>query len=578
MQWLRLYDQKRNRYKSGTTLVGVKLRSPFKDDYYYQDLLMNFPHRNIDELKHERHHDLPVTIKHLAAAVSLRPELWTDESAVRDHFSLMGNKDDYVETLIAYVQSRLDFLHLWQRRVVGGIPQLALVTTLDSEDDMSPEQLRVKSLVDKFLQQREEHYNDIPEVNYESESCDSDNEDECPTDERDVQTLPSTSGHDWRKFLLIHGKPGTGKTYAVLHSIRNALKSEYRVLCTKPTGMLSSTYNSIIPDESFSSDTIHSAFRYPVDPNERPQINWDLANYDLIVIDEVSMLSSHAFDHILTTLQELHVRPVVVLCGDPQQQQPIATIDGKTRPTTGILQDKALYKNSVIVNFIHQHRCVDPVFQEILNVIRYYKPSRQTLRELHGTRVLCSSSPSEAELLSVLQDHPDGMILTVSKTATATVNRIAVNNLFLDMHPCGEVHFDNEDSLQPIYRDMKVMITQNRDKEFHVVNGQAATVVTMQNKTVFLKLPSKDIVAVYPVTRTVDGNRTTCHPFIPAYASTICKVQGQNLGKIILWFDCPLVPNGTACVALSRIRKLKDLYFISKTDPQQYKPIEHFAE
>ena len=422
------------------------------------------------------------------------------------------------------------------------MPNLALVTTLDSEDDMSPEILRVKSLVDKFLQQREEHYNDIPEVNYESESCDSDIEDECPTDERDVQTLPSTSGHDWRKFLLIRGKPGTGKTYAVLHSICNALKAEYRALCTTPTGMLSSTYNSIIPDESFSSVTIHSAFRYPVDPNERPQINWDLANYDLIAIDEVSMVPSRLFDHILTTLQQLHVRPVVVLCGDQQQQQPIATIEVKMRPTTGILQDKALHKNSVIVDFIHQHRCVDPAFQEILNVIRYYKPSRQTLKQLHGTRVLCSPSPSEAELLSVLRDHPDGMILTVSKTAAATINRIAINNLFLDMHPCGEVQFDNGDGLQPIYRDMKVIITQNRDKEFHVVNDQTATVVTMQNKTVFLKLPSEVTVAVYPVTRTVDGNRRTCHPFVRAYASTICKVQGQNLGKIILWLDCPFVP------------------------------------
>ena len=126
----------------------------------------------------------------------------------------------------------------------------------------------------------------------------------------------------------------------------------------------------------FASDTIHSAFRYPVDPNERPQINWDLANYDLIVIDELSMVPSHVFDHILTTLQELHVRPVVLLCGDQQQQEPIATIEGKTRPTTGVLQNKALYKNSVVVNFIHQHRYVDPAFQEILNAIRYYKPSR----------------------------------------------------------------------------------------------------------------------------------------------------------------------------------------------------------
>ena len=178
-------------------------------------------------------------------------------------------------------------------------------------------------------------------------------------------------------------------------------------------------------------------------------------------------------------------------------------------------------------------------------------------------------------MLYVLQNHPDGTILTVSKAGAAKINRTAVNNLFPDMHPCGEIRFDNSDTLQPIYQDMKVIITQNRDKDLHVVNGQPATVVKMQNQTVFLRLPSENIVAVSLVTNTVDSNRTTCHPFVPAYASTICKVQGQNLGKIILWLDCPLVPKGTAYVALSRIRQLKGLYFISKTDPEQYKPFEH---
>lgn len=272
------------------------------------------------------------------------------------------------------------------------------------------------------------------------------------------------------------------------------------------------------------------------------------------------------------------MRPVVVLCGDQQQQQPIATVDGKIRPTIGVLQNKALYKNSVVVNFINQHRCVDQEFQDILNVIRYYKPSRRTLKSLHGNRVLCSSTPLDEELLAILRNHPDGMILTVSKAATATINRIAVQNLFLDTDPCGQVVFDNDDGLQPLYKGMKVIITQNRDKQLHIVNGQSATVITMQNQTVFLKLPTENVIALYPVTSTTDNIRTTCHPFVPAYASTICKVQGQNLGKIILWLDSPCVPHGSAYVALSRIRQLQDLYFVTQTDPEQYKPIEHYAQ
>lgn len=80
--------------------------------------------------------------------------------------------------------------------------------------------------------------------------------------------------------------------------------------------------------------------------------------------------------------------------------------------------------------------------------------------QLHGNRILCSPTPSEAELLSVMQEPPDGMILTISKNAAAVINRIAVNNFFSDMQPCGEVSFDNGESLQPIYHGMKVIKTE----------------------------------------------------------------------------------------------------------------------
>ena len=53
--------------------------------------------------------------------------MWKDDSAVRNNFSLMGNKADYVDTLVAYVNSGLDFFNLWQHIVVGGISDLALV-------------------------------------------------------------------------------------------------------------------------------------------------------------------------------------------------------------------------------------------------------------------------------------------------------------------------------------------------------------------------------------------------------------------------------------------------------------------
>ena len=131
---------------------------------------MNYAHRSTEELKHEKHDDLPVGIKHFAAAFSLRPELWTNQNAIREHFSLMGNKDEYVDTLIAYAQSKRDFLHLWQCRIIGGLSDLSLLPDLNVVSSFSPEQLRMHSLVQKFLSQRQEFYDDIPEAEYDSDN------------------------------------------------------------------------------------------------------------------------------------------------------------------------------------------------------------------------------------------------------------------------------------------------------------------------------------------------------------------------------------------------------------------------
>ena len=85
---------------------------------------------------------------------------------------------------------------------------------------------------------------------------------------------------------------------------------------------------------------------------------------------------------------------------------------------------------------------------------------------------------------------------------------------------------------------MKVIITQNRGKKNGDTNGQSASVVTTENVSIVLRLANGNIVAIHPVTNIVDDKRFLCYPITPAYASTICKIQGQTLNKIILWLVC----------------------------------------
>ena len=79
---------------------------------------------------------------------------------------------------------------------------------------------------------------------------------------------------------------------------------------------------------------------------------------------------------------------------------------------------------------------------------------------------------------------------------------------------------------------MRVMITQNQNKQLSVVNGRIAHVLQMEGNTVFLKLANNNVVQVYPLTfPNEDGSLKTAFPFMPAYAPTIPKAQGQTLNE-----------------------------------------------
>ena len=117
----------------------------------------------------------------------------------------------------------------------------------------------------------------------------------------------------------------------------------------------------------------------------------------------------------------------------------------------------------------------------------------------------------------------------------------------------------NGEAILP-YKGMQIIITENRDKGCRIVNGQDATLVHSHGKTVVVEFPDKERVFIHPVTHAMDGEGDlTTYAFMPAYARTICKSQGQNLKHLLLWLDCPTVPAGLAYVALSRVHRNTDL-------------------
>ena len=193
-------------------------------------------------------------------------------------------------------------------------------------------------------------------------------------------------------------------------------------------------------------------------------------------------------------------------------------------------------------------------------------PSVHFLQQLHEGRVLVTAPPVQDDnLFLALTQFPLATFFTFSRQATSHENRIALERIFPDA-PLATIQYDCDMTPMPIYRRMKAIISQNRDKKNGVVNGKTATIIHVQDAAIFLHLPSGFIAASYPVSVYRDGQLWTSYPFVPAYALTVAKAQGQTLDSANMWLDSSIVPAGGAYVALARIRKLVDLRFLVETN------------
>ena len=79
---------------------------------------MHYPHRSIEQLKHPRFDEMPENIRFYASAVHVMPETWTNDHIVREYIRREGNKEYFVDTVMANISALRDTLYLWQRQII----------------------------------------------------------------------------------------------------------------------------------------------------------------------------------------------------------------------------------------------------------------------------------------------------------------------------------------------------------------------------------------------------------------------------------------------------------------------------
>jgi exodeoxyribonuclease V alpha subunit len=120
-----------------------------------------------------------------------------------------------------------------------------------------------------------------------------------------------------RPLVLLTGLPGAGKTHTQRVIVELARRARKRVLLCAPTGKAARRMRDLTGHDAM---TIHRALGYsPLEGFERDEDRPLSRNYDLVIVDEASMLSLELADALFRAVGDCHV----LLVGDTDQLPPI---------------------------------------------------------------------------------------------------------------------------------------------------------------------------------------------------------------------------------------------------------------
>ena len=420
--------------------------------------------------------------------------------------------------------------------------------------------------------------------------------------------------------LFVTGEGGTGKTTLIQYLIKNAYRRKKKLQICAMTGCAAlllncgaktiHSWSGIRLAKGEMENVVHSVLY-----NKRSAQNWK--SIDILVIDEVSMMSKRIFD-ILNEIGKRvrrNSKPFggiqVIFCGDFYQLPPVSSSE-EIGSDLFCFESPEWYQtfpydNHIVLNTIF--RQTDMKYKEILSGIRKGQIDKHGMdllkscvnrsfdKEKHNGCVPTKLYPTRSKVDHVnktMYDKLDGQSYEydfVSKSDCRCILETNASIPLMELQKCrkqlDETKITNEiNSLannSPCVRSLQlkkgtnVMCTVNLEMEKGICNGSTGIVIdfVMHGGVPFPIVQFSNGIKreiqikywqseEYPVIAI--GQLPLCH----AWAMTIHKIQGATLSMAEMDIGNGIFECGQTYVALSRVKSLDGLYLTS-FDPSKIK-------
>lgn len=381
--------------------------------------------------------------------------------------------------------------------------------------------------------------------------------------------------------ILMLGAAGCGKSKAVKEMykyIKNNSNKEMYVTSTTGIsaysikGITINSFMGIGTGES-SVEVLLRRLRYKMNIKDR------IKRTDILVIDEISMMSADIFEKINTICQTLRKcgKPFggiqLVITGDFLQLETIFKNESNDRR---LLIDselfKKMYDNNTIILKENFRQNGDNKYIDILLRIRKGLQTKDDINVLNS-RLTNVSNPNMIYLVS-------------SNKKAQAINNLRLSNIKSPdrVYDCTYTQSDSNETCDTLKRELqlqfiqkgieslrlrkgcRVLLIKNMDVSIGLVNGSTGTIKECLEDSVVVEFDNGTTETIQKVEweLEMDNSKVFCKqiPLMLSYAITCHRSQGLSLDSAVLDLD-DCFCNHMVYVALSRVKSLDGLYLKS---------------